>query len=390
MARRQRCKGECGELKEREELSELPGVGLVCEDCMAKAADEVAVEQGAIEQLSQQDEELSDALFDAAPGELVTTGVGEWSTPPAGGYPTTSVDLGRPPMQPLPKKPNRWRDLPNVDVPGWPLRYGRVSASALATFMRCPEQFRLQNVLGMQRPESGATITGKAVHEAMETHWARLIHQGVSASKTEVRDAYHDSFDRQADKYGDDVDWAARRGDRDNAAKWRNAGASVVREYHAGLAQTVTPVAYEDMFAIDLPGVPVPLVGYLDLVATDRIWDVKVGGRAHTKPTSDWRLQGMIYPLSPYRLPMGWHSLAWPDKQGDVKANPVTAPLTASTYTAAVNLTRALVRGILAYTAAFGVDVPWPGQVNHTWACDSCEYREQGACEWWHPRIDVI
>lgn len=389
-ARRKRCAGPCKGLFDPSELSPVDAVGYVCQDCMLKVAEGLLDEQGDTQmQPPEVDAGLIRRVVTEEDVELIRRMSGDEAAAEAGTKLMLIDALDRPALS---QKPERWRQLPNVKVPGWPLRYGRVSASALATFARCPEQFRLQNVLNMKQPQAGAPLTGSAVHGAMENQWQRRIEQGVDATESEVRNAYHETFEALSEKAGGmgEVDWSNRAGDRDTAAKWRSAGERVTLAYHGGPAKTVVPVAFEDIFTAYLPGVPVPVVGYLDLVTTEQIIDVKVGGRAHREPNSEWRMQGLIYMLSEYRLPMGWHSLAWPKKDGEVSMAQTGLPLTAERYQIAVMLVRRYVRAILAYTAAFGTEQPWPGNLNHSWACQTCAFRDQGVCEWWHPTLDTL
>ncbi len=394
MPRRKRCDGPCGDLYERELLTRV-GDDWLCQDCQQAEAEMVAADRAAdATEADDEPEEFSAVavLADEPPADVdaILDGLGNTIAvyePPSGyGWaegvtPIAQVGSGR-------------RQLPSVNLPGWPLRHGRVSASALATFARCPEQFRMKYVLGYQEPQAAAPLTGSAVHGALEAVWTSkingLIPPNGNAAEKGVTEAYYEKFESLTERAGGrgEVIWdEGGRGKPTDASGWRELGLTVAAEYNRVIVPTVVPVATEEVLTIDVPGVPVPLVGYLDLVTETETIDIKVSGKAHTDVATDWRMQGYIYLLA--GRSMAWHSLKWPNAQGEVAMSigkpgeGPYLPLTADALLMAQNLVRRYVKAILAYSATFGRDEPWPGAVNHTWACNLCRFRTDGRCAWW-------
>jgi hypothetical protein len=431
MPRRKRCNGPCGELYDPAELTRV-GNDWLCQACQQAEAEMAVADQAADTTEAADEPEEFGVRADLAPGddpaaETERVRIRELKMTEhqrmieAGEHPAVSVladtvpvdvdDLldtfviHEPPPSPfqtvteLPPDQAQAlgfrRRLPSVNLPGWPLRHGRVSASALATFARCPEQFRLKYVLGYQEPQAAAPLTGSAVHGAMEKVWeakiAGLLGPGEAAQEKGLTEAYYEKFESLTERAGGrgEVVWdEGGRGKPTDPSGWREMGLTVAAEYNRVVAPTIQPVATEEVLTIDVPGVPVPLVGYLDLVTATETIDLKVSGKAHTEVATDWRLQGYVYLLA--GRSMAWHSVKWPNAQGEVAISigkpgeGPYLPLTAEALLVAQNLVRRYVKAILAYSATFGRDEPWPGAVNHTWACNLCRFRTDGRCAWWN------
>lgn len=283
------------------------------------------------------------------------------------------IDLGSPE-----EKLAERRDLPNVKVDGWPLRYGRISASSLGTFFRCPEQFRRQYVEGVRTPGSAATISGNAAHVALDAYFRAQL-AGSEAPRSLWSQWADAKFDYEVDQSGgtSEVDWG-----KTNADHARFRAKASVDAYIVNVAKTLHPVAVDQVFVRQVAGVPVPLVGFLDLVEERAIIDWKFTAQVKRETVPDWRAQGLLYLLA-RDLPLRWHAVGWPKKDGTCSMNTgLELGLTAENHRIATSLARSCVEAILSYTKTFGVAGPWPGALTHTWACNSCFFRERG-CDWW-------
>jgi hypothetical protein len=166
--RRVRCAG-CSKLGERGEMVRIGAEWYHPDPCWAaKAASEAPPRESADEKAARVTEAKRRA------GTLPPEGR-EGQPPLAGGSaadppflpapsvaPNITVDLGDPETVLLERK-----DLPDEPVDGWPLKRGRVSASALGAFLLCPEQFRRSYILGEYRTTGGNAVTGTAAHTAL-------------------------------------------------------------------------------------------------------------------------------------------------------------------------------------------------------------------------------
>lgn len=317
-------------------------------------------------------------------GETWTAGTTTMTLP----APTVQPDAPMPDLRDEDEKEREWDELPDVQVPGWPLRRGRLSASALGCFARCPEQFRYKYVLGQRDPDSGASITGRAVHKAIARNWLYKMAQGEDAPLTMIEATYDHAFDVNTEREEEKAGAVAWGHDGTQAKRpmtmdaWRGRGKEALGGYMLQIAPGVWPRAAEDLFVIQVAGLVVPVVGFIDVVTDRAMIDLKFGAKKQGAISPEWRIQGLTYLLSQDRA-MEYHSLNW---KGEFRT-PADSPglvmrRTAEAYAIAGDLVRSMVSGILAYAERFGVDRPWPGAVTHTWACSTCAFEPD--CHWWH------
>lgn len=304
-----------------------------------------------------------------------------------------------------------------------PFYKGRVSASALGTFVRCPEQYRRTYLLGEWGPSNPSLLVGNTVHAALERYWRWQMQTGQPPDvdlADEICDAeYHVQEER------DEIDW-----EDSTPGKTHENALSVFRAYVDRVAPLVVPRLVEQWFQFRVPGVEPDLVGKVDLVGDvvapgsqisdaqelASAWDVapgepeptltrmlaktdvKTSGKAAAKRvTPDWWIQGLVYLLVD-DLPMTWHTATWRGKNGPVVRTPASRDVdpdalvltrTPETYASALEVVRQLVRAIELYHATYGPDEPWPsGAVAHTWACQKCHLRDdaEAPCVYWHGR----
>jgi hypothetical protein len=329
------------------------------------------------------------------------------------------------------KPPEELADRP-PPVPG-PFYRGRVSASALGKFVRCPEQYRREYLRGEWGPTVGKMVVGNTIHRALEHYWRYEVFEGSPPTDGVADDMLDTAFSEKAD---DDVEWGdMRRGEA------LDRSARVFANYRKRVARLVVPQLVEQWFELRVPGCPVDVVGKVDLVghvpACDSpvhdllAWvdeleaaaaagpegaidaardlplrlmhaklDVKSSFKGALKQVDPgWRIQGLVYLLVD-ALPMTWHtlSLTWRGKEGTPIIRSCASPdvedglvlhRTADAFASANELVRQLVAAIELYYDTFGPDDPWPsGAVAHTWACGLCHLRDdpEAPCVYWHGR----
>jgi hypothetical protein len=283
-----------------------------------------------------------------------------------------------------------WREkyagMPDVLNPDWPLRKGRISASALATFARCPELFRQQQIVGVKRTSSGASIAGSSVHGMAEANWRWKMAQGEDLPEREatlILDAVFDSQIQEALRVAP-PDWGAARGRPLDEDAHRDRAKVAGLSYLKNAAPGVQPVEAEARFAVMVEGCPVPVVGFIDLVTAEAMVDLKVQGQTKKEIDPGWRIQGLTYLLA-RDLPMTWHSVSWSGNMilPDEAEAHLTMARTLDTYNTARQLLRTYTTAIVAYAERFGPDEPWPDALTHPWACNYCDLRAE-ICPWWH------
>jgi hypothetical protein len=184
----------------------------------------------------------------------------------------------------------------------------------------------------------------------------------------DILDMYRHAWQRMLDVEGE-PDWRD-----DDQVQMFQTGQLMAALYWERVLLRVTPTAVEQRFETRVPGVPTPLVGYVDMILDDgSIRERKTTSAKVTSPKSKWRFQGMVYSMA-LGLPLQW----------DV----VTRQVSPQLYTAddwpslrlqqvPVRTTQGMVRD-LAYQinelhSRFGPDQVWPTRgVFHDWICGYC------------------
>lgn len=287
--------------------------------------------------------------------------------------------------------------LPDVTVPGWPGRYGRVSASSLGTFSRCPEQWRRRYVLGERTPTGGPMLTGSALHGACEDLWHHKMATGIDLDEKAMTAAFQARFEYEIDDAGGAawVEWGKdkRHGDLTGDV-WRERGEAVALAYLRHVAPRVWPMSAERLFIAHVAGSPVPVVGYIDVTTADAKIDLKFGRSVKSYIGPDWVIQAHLYLLAD-DLPMSYQSLGWPSaRDGSVNyRTPGDSPdlqieKTAERYMIANQIVVTRVQQIMRLAETIGPDDPWPDALAHPWACMSCDFKP--TCAHWHPQVVTL
>lgn len=267
---------------------------------------------------------------------------------------------------------------PSLD---WPAELGdHLSASRLSMFQRCPEQYRQRYVLGRKERPGAALVWGTADHYAHEQNFAQKITSGEDITEADVKLAFAEGFDRAVERNGgqSEVEWGT-----DKPGELKDAGAKLVGVYHQQVSPRIQPTAVEEKFSMVLPGVPVPVIGYVDVRTAAEAIERKTAKAKQAKPKPDWRIQGLLY-QAVSGTPIEWHvsvKTKLPAVYTPVEQVELRLPVNGRTVDATRVLVRTISQAMLAYWRMYGPQEPWPGAITHPWACDFCGFRP--ACAWW-------
>jgi hypothetical protein len=276
---------------------------------------------------------------------------------------------------------------PADDMVNWPAQLGdHLSASRLSSFYRCPEAFRRKYLLGEWEAKSVALHWGSAHHRAIERNYEQKISSHEDLPADEVEDAFRDAF------VTDDLD-SLRWDEGEKPAETLDAGIALIRLYHERVAPRVQPLAVEEPFSFRVPGLPVDVIGRIDVRAIvdgqRRTIEEKTSNRAVATPKDDWRFQGRVYRRA-HPVPVQWHvsvkhptspAVYTPAEKPGLLFEPTDA-LAAATDALILNRARLMV----AMFNAFGPDQPWPDAVEHQFACNYCQFgptRGDSSCAYW-------
>lgn len=267
------------------------------------------------------------------------------------------------------------------EVTTWPVGLpSHLSATQITMWQRCREQYRRRYIKGEKERPGAALVWGSADGRAHEQNFRQKIDSHEDISSDDVKLAFAEAFDSEVAKYGGpkEVEWG-----NDKPSDLKDAGTRLVGVYHNKVSPYVQPTAVEGRFEVEIPKVPVPLVGYVDVETETEAIERKTARAATKKIKPQWRLQGLLY-QAVRDLPVDWH-VSVKTKTPAVYTPKDEAALRLGINPRIVSATQVLVqntvREIVAYWQTFGPDEPWTGALSHDWACDYCGYRS--SCFWW-------
>lgn len=259
-----------------------------------------------------------------------------------------------------------------------------LSATGLKTAMRCAEQYRRVYVKGQRKAPSLAMISGRADHKAIETSMVQKIETNIDLPVNQVMAEYLGRLEEEVEAVGG-IKELEDKPDVRVYDHVRKVGEIGVGQYHRLVSPRVNPIAVEENFEVQVPGVPVPIVGYLDLVAFAgkdgalRIIDRKTSKRAPWQIAPDWRFQASMYQLH-RPLPHDWHVTVTSSRSVTVDVIADDPRFTLDTQPG--HVTEKLVGGIAAQIGflyqRYGPDEVWPATgVTHPFACGYCGFRPE-------------
>lgn len=241
-----------------------------------------------------------------------------------------------------------------------------LSATSIAKFIRCPEQWRLRYLERQKDRVYEDRFIGLVDHAvAAEAFKFAINNQGDQMGSEWVGGLTRATFDVLLDKEQPEIAPEALESLKEQAVK-------MAVTYHEQAAQHVTPVAVEQRFEETIPGVPVPLIGYIDVIEPLQIIERKTSKTRLSKPKSEWRFQARLYQLV-VDMPTEFHIIT---KQ--VTPQVCTAQTDPALFLpmqnkdVTVNMIRNAVTMIQDFYARWP-DSPWPTSgMFGDWACDYC------------------
>ena len=137
-----------------------------------------------------------------------------------------------------------------------PLR--SLSPSSMRAYERCPYMYHLRYTERIRVPNTAAQLLGRAVHAVIETYYKQKRRGGEVLDTEAAFDVLDDALDatlHELDEAG-----------REEIEELRELGYDLVEYYVEEVAPHIRPHLIEKRFSFNVPGVDVPIVGYVDLV----------------------------------------------------------------------------------------------------------------------------
>lgn len=258
----------------------------------------------------------------------------------------------------------------------WPEDLTHISASSLGMALRCSEQWRQRYVLGKKAPPNFAMVAGTADHKAIARNFAHKIETTQDLPQGEVVSHFMELLEGSVEEMGGIGEFDTQG--KDPVAVWdetRTLGEKAVAAYHEVACPKIQPISVEEEFSIEIPGIQVPLIGYIDLRTTTRMIDRKTARRAPRDLQPEWRFQAQVYQLR-HAQPFDWH-VTVKQRFPDVILGGSHLTLDVGPPERTMRMLSQLVSGIGFLYQRYGPDEPWPTNgVFHSWACSYCGWRK--------------
>lgn len=259
---------------------------------------------------------------------------------------------------------------------GFALPVDYLSATSLSKAAACPEAWRQRYLLKHRDKVYPEMFLGSVVHSVAEENMLQKLGTGDDLDLGWLHARYDLMWQNQLEK--ETPEWADRSPDDTYETGWK-----MVEAYHRVCAPKVIPVRVEERFEQAVPGVPVPIVGYMDVVTADRIVDQKTSKVKVAKAKPGWRFQARVYQLVA-DLPTEWHVVT---AQAEPKVyTGETEPglfLERGNPDAIVALIQQIAQRLNDMYQRYGPDNPWPTEgLFHPWLCDRCHAKSNGCPAW--------
>lgn len=271
-----------------------------------------------------------------------------------------------------------WWEVPDSLV-------AHLSASSVGMFMRCPEQWRQRYVRKLKVRPKWTMVLGSANHDTHERSYNLKHAKQQLVSPKEAVDYFCDeAWPRRVDLDGglDEIQWD--HGGKPDTDKALDLGARMVRTYTEQVVPRVEPeFVGEQRFDLWVPGVPVPFVGYTDLIEKDGpVLDIKTTAAKTRTVAGTWQVQARVYNLA-LKRGVEYHTV--PRTKEPTVLTALESPDLLVPYDAglAALTERQLLQVAVTinhYFSVYGPDDPWPANFMSD-ACGWCGYKS--LCPYW-------
>lgn len=251
---------------------------------------------------------------------------------------------------------------------------------------RCARQF-CRRYLHHEKERPGESIVvGSFFHETLDFNYRQKVSSHEDLPLSEMVTYLHDAaVPKVLEQEGGELNvrWDT------SLEKARGDAERITSAYAATVLPRVQPVGTEFKFELDIDGLGVPVIGYIDVWEAERTLDTKTGKSVATKPKPSWQLQGNLYALATGR-PTEFHSInraAQPRIVTALESEAMIMPVPSPTQAENLNhLFRVAAATISFYFATYGYeDWPTTGAVpdytRNMLPCDMCGWRK--GCPAW-------
>lgn len=249
---------------------------------------------------------------------------------------------------------------------GWKIPVDHLSASSLATAMTCWEQFRVEKILGHKGKVGLSGFVGRVHHRSAEQLLRAKLGRITTPTGGDITEAFGDAWTESMEE--EEPEWEIP------PPQVIETGMKMLGSLVDTSFPNLMPLWVEERFEETIPGVPVPITGFIDCWEAERIVEFKTAKQKVSKAKGKWRAQAMIYQLVTHR-PMEW--IVTTRQVTPVTYEPVLGfpglRLEPGNPDVTVTLVMQTIEVMNDLYARYGPDKPWPlNGLLHQYACDYC------------------
>lgn len=169
-----------------------------------------------------------------------------------------------------------------------------LSYSSINLYLTCAENWRRKYLLKQPQPSTPALIFGSAVHGTVEA----AITQSSEFQKFSLPELWPAVWSRKMEEEGARVEWGADSPEQHYNEGIRLLGTPEVQKMIDAIDPMVDAggVFIERKVELRVPGVPVPIIGYIDLMTADGVpGDFKTSKSRWSQDDAEGEIQPLVY-----------------------------------------------------------------------------------------------
>lgn len=175
-------------------------------------------------------------------------------------------------------------------------RVRNLSYSSVNAYLTCGRHWKYRYLDRIPATIGPALVFGSAFHSTIEAYIRNVARRGRSAGLIEI---WEREWPARLEKEDDRIAWGGETPEALLAEGKRILGTPEIAEMVGGIIPLVSPdghVHIEDRVKMQIPGVPVPVVGYIDIISSDGVpGDFKTASRAWSDRSALNELQPLFY-----------------------------------------------------------------------------------------------
>lgn len=180
-----------------------------------------------------------------------------------------------------------------------------LSYSSINLYLTCPENWRRKYFEKQPQPSTPALIVGSAFHGTVER--AVIANTEAGGLGPRLAAIWPNVWSEKMEADGANVEWGADTPDQHFNDGLRLVSAKPVQEMVAGVRPLVDDAGHfiERKVSIDVPGVPVPIIGYIDIVTADGVpGDFKTSSTRWSQDKAEGEIQPLFYLAALHQMGM--------------------------------------------------------------------------------------